>query len=173
MDRQVITQVVAMLVVLSMALRWIPDTDPEDALGLGDPYNALKLDRQIAATNPDSDAVTAVLRSITHPGTEQEAYRAHWSNLLRQLQKIRDTADENTMVQFKGVVRNDVWPLIALLYPLRSTFATREMGTSHDDPDLPGTTHSFKANMRAWADMTAQEIAKIKADREAAARGRR
>jgi len=167
MDRQVVTQVVAMLVVLSLALRWVPDTVRGDPLGLGDPYEALRLDRQLLAAGPDSDAVRAVLRSITHPGREQEVFRVHWTNLLRQLNKIRETADEHSLVQFKGVVRNDVWPLMALLYPLRHTFGTRESGTTHEDPDLPGTTHVLRANMRAWSEMTQEELAAIKAGRDA------
>jgi len=44
MDRHVVTQVVAMSVVLSLALRWVPDDEAKDPLGLGDPYDALRLD---------------------------------------------------------------------------------------------------------------------------------
>lgn len=167
MDRQVITQVVAMLVVLSLALRWVPDPERGDPLGLGDPYEALSLDAMLLAAGPDTDAVRAVLRSLSRPGREQEFFRVHWTNLLRQLNSVKASADENSLVQFKGVVRNDVWPLMALLYPLRHTFGTRESGTSHEDPDLPGTTHVLRANMRAWSEMSPEELAEIQAYREA------
>lgn len=158
-----------MLVVLSLAVRWVPDEEVGDPLGLGDPYNALRLDRTLLAYGPDTDRARALLRSITHPGSEQRAFETHWATLLRQLRRIKAEANEDTFVQFKGVVRNNMWPLMALLYPVRHSFASKEMGTEHDDPDLPGTTHDIHARMLAYSEMTQEQLAELQRKRGRAA----
>jgi len=85
---------------------------------------------------------------------------------LRQLRKIKMDADENSVVQFKGVVRNNMWPLMALLYPVRHTFASRESGSAHDDADLPETTHEIHARMLAWSEMTPEQLQDVQRRRD-------
>lgn len=158
MDRVAVTQVIAMLVVLAAGLRWLPDPDPRNPLGLGDPQRSLALDASLEALGPDSDEAIIYLRSLNRPAFEQDGFRSHWRRLMRKLREIEAEADEHTLVQFKGVIRNDLWPLTYYLYPVPHTFESMEDGTSFDDPDLPEATHSIRARMTAYSELSPEEL---------------
>lgn len=166
MDRVAVSQVVAMLVVLFAGLRWLPMEDPTNPLGLGDPHRTLALDASLAAVGPDSDDAIVLLRSLNRMRYEQEGFRAHWSRLLRKVAQVHAEAGPDTFVQFKGIIRNDLWPLMYYLYPVRHTFRSMEDGTAWDDEDLPGTTHSIRARMMAYSDLSPEELQTVQELRE-------
>ena len=160
MDRQTVSQVVAMLVVLAALVRWIPGDDPDDVLGRGDPWHALWLDRHLVELGEqDPDAPQAYLRGLRRLDTD--SFFRYWHRRLREVRKIHEEADEDTFIQFKGVPRNEQWQMVYDLYPLRTTGDYHEAGGSEDDPDLPGAT-VVRSYLIRKEDMTPEERRRMK-----------
>lgn len=157
MDRFAVTQVVAMLVVLSALVRWLPDRDPRDPLGLGDPWRALELDRELIELGPDSDAARVRLRLLQRPPADHATYGPQFARTLKRVREIQASADDETFVQFRGVPRNDMWALMYLLYPLRFSFTSWEEGSRHDEPPLPGA-ETIDVRVTHWSDMPREAL---------------
>lgn len=156
MDRTVTVQVIAMLVVLNALVRWLPDDDPRDPLGLGQPWDAVRLDEQLQQVGVDSDDARTLLRLLSRPAREQQAYRSHWERMQGRALSIREAAlkpgAEPPFVQFKGIPRNDLWCLMYLLYPIEHTFETWEDGSRVDDETLEGA-QVIKTKIVPWNEL--------------------
>ena len=152
MDRTVTIQVIALFVVLNALLRWLPDDDPRDPLGMGQPWEVLRLDSQLQDVGPDTEDARILLRLLSRPAKEQAAYASHLRKLLSRLRSVQESADEETLVQFKGVPRNDLWSFMALLYPIRHTFYTHEEGSRHDDESIEGA-RVVKVKIVPWSEV--------------------
>ncbi len=140
MDRKVATQIVAMLVVLSVLIRWIPaENSVADPLGRGAPLDSLALDEYLQQLEEfDPEAPRAFLRGYGRK--DPERWLPYWRRRLREAARIHERfADEPELfVQFKGVPRNEMWPLMYDLYPIPMKGIPFESGSSEDDPTLPG-----------------------------------
>jgi hypothetical protein len=138
MNRQITTQVLAMLVVLAMLMRWIPGDRPDrDAFGRGAPWYCLRVDSELQAIG-DEDGMRALLRGSRQ--VDPQGFRQYWMRRLRQVHEILAEADDDTLVQFKGVPRNAQWQLVYDLYPVRTAGKPMEEGSTNEDPTLPGVT---------------------------------
>lgn len=137
MDRQVCIQVVTMLVVLGILVRWIPNDDPRDVLGRGDPLRSIEADRVLKGFDADGYLRQAYLRGIRRPSPEK--WFARWKKLLSRVDRIQEEGT-TTQVQFKGMGRNDQWPMMYDLYPIPTTFLYYEDGSRADDATVPGAT---------------------------------
>ena len=151
MNRHVTTQVIAILVVLSMLLRWIPGEGHKDPLGRGDPLMCLEMDAHLLRLG---GGMRAFLRGIRQ--VDPDGYRLYWTRRFKEVDKILATADEDTFVQFKGVPRNAQWQLSFDLYPVRSVGKPSEEGSTNDDPTMPGAT-VMSGRLRAPQDMGVEE----------------
>jgi hypothetical protein len=129
-----------MLVVLAILVRWIPVDDPfKDPLGRGAPIEALKLDEyllQLEARDPL--APRAFMRGFGK--NDPERWKAYFIRRLREAERIQEQfrEDPSVFVQFKGVPRNEMWPLMYDLYPVPMVGTWAEDGSTEDDPTLPG-----------------------------------
>lgn len=156
MDRIVVTQVIAMLIVLSALVRWLPDDQRGDPLGLGDPYEALELDRALVTLGVDSDAAHMHLRVMRVPPKDQAGYRHHWQRALNRMREIQSEIGPDGFVQFRGVPRNDIWSLMYMLYPIRHSFETYEDGSTASDPLIPGAV-TLDMTVKYWNELPAQD----------------
>jgi len=142
MDRTVATQVAALLVVLAILVRWIPGEDPfRDALGRGAPLETLRLDsylKELQARDPLAPA--AYLRGFGKK--DPDRWKAYFIRRMRDAARIQKSyrEDPSVFVQFKGVPRNEMWPLMYDLYPVPMVGTWAENGSTSDDPTEPGAT---------------------------------
>lgn len=142
MDRSVATQIAAMLVVLAILVRWIPLDDPQkDPLGRGAPLQALQLDAYLQdLEEQDPQAPRAYLRGFGK--NDPQRWMLYFVRRLREADRIQEQfrEDPEVFVQFKGVPRNEMWPLMYDLYPVPMVGTWAEDGSTEDDPTLPGAT---------------------------------
>lgn len=140
MDRDQISQTVALLVVLAALVRWIPDGGAAPAwLGLGDPHEALAIDAfaagEVGRGDDDSrDPVRAMLRSGNPSRTPAFA---RW---LAFAQQIVEQTPEDAVVQLKGISRNEGWILAYDVYPRRVIGVPTETGGGLSDATDPEAT---------------------------------
>ncbi len=131
MDRDSISQTVALLVVVLACVRWLPASGTEDWLGRGAPRAALKLDAMFASGERPLQTAMA-LRAGFAPLRVQR-YLA-WAQLVRQ---IEERGEPGSRIQLKGVSRNEGWLLAYDLYPHRVVGETAENGSSAADETRP------------------------------------
>lgn len=147
MDRRTVTQLVAMVVVLSILMRWLPSEEKRSVLGLGDPWRTIAMDREVHTRGGDTDAAVAFLRYRPPPAAPQtmaERQRMQqsldWLAKLKAVRELRQAAGPDTVVEFQGVPRNEVWPLMYRLYPVPTTPWTLEQGSRFGESLYPGAT---------------------------------
>jgi hypothetical protein len=138
MDRQTVIQFVALLVVVAALVRWLPDEDPLDPLGMGVPWDTLAMERQLLKLGPSTDEAMTFLRVMrTHP-ERQKVFRRHWTGLVKQLRDAQEGSDHDVLIQFRGIPRNDLWPLMYMAYPHPFTFLSYEKGSRATDELIDG-----------------------------------
>jgi hypothetical protein len=166
MDRSVATQIAAMLVVLAILVRWIPVDDPfNDPLGRGAPIESLRLDAYLGELEArDPLAPRAFMRC--YGKADPDRWKAYFMRRMREATRIQDLyrEDSSVFVQFKGVPRNEMWPLMYDLYPVPMIGTWMENGSTLDDPTEPGATVVESRLERP----TEQESAQRKKQRQAA-----
>jgi hypothetical protein len=129
MDRETLAQAVAMLVVLAALARWLPPGDSAGALGLGDPWRSVEIDRSLLAEGPGSRQGAAMLRAMFR----RDGSIARWRRLLEAADQLRARTGAADVIQLRGVSRNDLWSLAYDLYPARVVGAPVEEGGSSGD----------------------------------------
>jgi|GEM_PF-2531360 len=164
MDREIIIQVVALLVVAMACLRWLPDEDPLDPIGLGVPWETLRVEQQLLEFGPSSDDAMTFLNTIRKAPERQGPFRRHWRALMQQLRAIEADPEyqPDTLVQFRGIPRNDMWPLMYLLYPQPTTFVSFEAGSRPNDELIPGAM-TIDSSLMPWDEMTDEQRAHLRA----------
>lgn len=173
MDQKLVSQVVAMLVVLAALVRWLPVDDAKDALGRGDPLRALQLDRYLVEFGERQDLsplqVDEFRRAyLLQLGKPDAQFFQFWLKKLMAAREIVARRTPDTLVQFKGVPRNVLWPLMYLLYPVRTVGVPAEHGSQESDPTLPGVTDVMTSGLVRWEEMdpeTLQEARRRKRER--------
>ncbi|MDG2148911.1 MAG: hypothetical protein P8N09_05235 [Planctomycetota bacterium] len=163
MDRTVATQIAALVVVLAILVRWIPGEDPfRDPLGRGAPLEVLKLDsylKELQARDPL--APTAYLRGFGKK--DPDRWKAYFVRRMRDAARIQESYrdDPSVFVQFKGVPRNEMWPLMYDLYPVPMVGTWAENGSTRDDPTEPGATVVESRLERPVDEVSAPEAAGV------------
>lgn len=140
MDRHTTAQLVAIVVVLFVLLRWVPSDAPRHPLGMGQPLNTVRFDRRVAQIDArDRDAAVALLRFGVRPGQEHGAQ--YFKGMLEEARRMLRDPPDDLFVQFGGVFRNDLWWLMYRFYPVPCSTFTLEEGSRIDkDARLPGAT---------------------------------
>jgi hypothetical protein len=157
MDRHVVSQVVAMIVVLWALLRWLPVEDPADPIGRGDPLRAMQLDENLAPLS-DGDR-RAYLLALRRPDAQ---YFTFWRTRLRKAETLLEHRQPDTLVQFKGVPRNVLWPIMYYLYPVPTVGVPAEDGSTEEDETLPGVTDVFNSGLIRWQDLSPEQLQEIR-----------
>jgi hypothetical protein len=134
MDRHTLAQLVAMLVVLSLLVRWLPAANarpgeaPElDSFGRGEPWLLLEMDRRSLREGFGSDRVLAKMLG----STRRELYTPRWHQMLGLIREIQAGAAPDDVVQLSNCSRNELWMFTYYLYPLQV------VGLPREDGDLP------------------------------------
>jgi hypothetical protein len=134
MDRHTLAQAVAMLVVLSLFVRWLPPEKPGvreatqlDALGRGEPWQLLAMDRQSLAAGFGSDRVLAMMLG----STRHDLYTPRYNQILVRVRSIQAEAQPGDVVQLCNFSRNELWMFRYYLYPLQV------LGRAREEGDLP------------------------------------
>jgi len=140
MNRDGLVLAVLGAVFLSVGLRWLPDDDPFNTLGLGLPNRQLGVDLDLAGLAEDSGALRARLRA--GPGAPN-AKVTRWTRLITKAERLvgehgatPPEAGDWPHVQLRGYPRNDHWMMVYQLFPLRVTGTWYEQGGRKEDaPD--------------------------------------
>jgi len=134
MDRHTLAQVIAMLVVLSLLVRWLPppqarsrDVSELDAFGRGEPWQLLAMDRQSLRAGQGNDRVLAMMLGATR----RDVYGPRFHEILKLVRRIQAEAAPDDVVQLANFSRNELWIFTYYLYPLQVIGRPREEG------DLP------------------------------------
>jgi len=135
MDRHTLAQALAMLVILSLLVRWLPFPAPRpreanglDVFGRGEPWQMLAMDRRSLREGPGSDRALAQIMGATRGG---DAYTPRFAQLLEQIRAIQAAAAPDAVVQLRNFSRNELWMVTYFLSPLRV------IGRPREDGDLP------------------------------------
>lgn len=134
MDRHTLAQVVAMLVVLSLLVRWLPppqararEVSELDTFGRGEPWQLLAMDRASLREGFGSDRVLATMLGATR----RDVYTPRFHQVLGLIRRIQAEAAPDDVVQLCNATRNELWIFTYYLYPLAVIGKPREEG------DLP------------------------------------
>lgn len=134
MDRHTLAQALAMLVVLSLLVRWLPPPEPlsrevsgMDLFGRGEPWQLLAMDRAALAEGFGSDRTLALMLG----STRRDVYTPRFHQILGLIRTIQAEAAPGDVVQLRNLSRNELWIFTYYLYPLRVAGRPREEG------DLP------------------------------------
>ncbi len=135
MDRETLAQAVAMLIVLALLMRWLPPGQPDDALGRGDPWRAISIDRSLLQEPAGSEQGGAQLRALFRRELAQR-----WQRLLLDVRRLQAQVGPADVVQLRGLSRNEVWPIAYDLYPARVLGRGFDEGEPVDAPVSPTAT---------------------------------
>ena len=134
MDRRTLAQVIVLLVVLSLLVRWLPpprarsrDVSELDAFGRGEPWQLLAMDRQSLRAGPHDDRVLATMLGATR----RDVYGPRFYELLKHVRRIQAESAPDDVVQLVNFSRNELWIFTYYLYPFEVIGRPREEG------DLP------------------------------------
>lgn len=137
MDRHTLAQAVAMLVILSLLVRWLPapavkprEQAQLDALGRGEPWQLLAMDRQSLDEGFGNDHVLARMRGRVTGSPIDERFE----QTLGLVREIQAQSEPGQVVQLRGYWRNELYLFTYYLYPLRVLGLPREDG---DPPPRP------------------------------------
>ncbi len=133
MDRDQITQTIALLVVLLGIARWMPLIDVMPPwFGAEDPLHAVRLDDLAASedgrgADGSSDPVRAMLRAGNPRRTP------HFTRWLTFAHEIKAATPDDAVVQLKGISRNEGWILAYDLYPRHVIGEAKDHGGTTSD----------------------------------------